>query len=121
MTLNCLACGQILQRVNSNNDDACLPPQESTKPFDNNIQNNNNNMISRKVSGKHNRSWSSGNMAPPQYAVSGPLAKVKAEHHRRTNSEGGVGPRLVRSSGMRRDWSFEDLSVQQKDKGVRCY
>ncbi|ESW06486.1 hypothetical protein PHAVU_010G051800 [Phaseolus vulgaris] len=120
MSLNCLACGPVLQRVNSNNDGACLPPQESTKPFVNNIQNNNSNNMNRKVSSNHNRSWSSGNMEP-QYALSGPLAKVKAEHHRRTNSEGGVGPKLVRSSGMRRDWSFEDLSAQQKDKGVRCY
>jgi len=60
-------------------------------------------------------------MTPPQYANSGPLAKVKAQHHRRSNSESGVEPRLVRSSGMRRDWSFEDLSTQQKDKGVRCH
>jgi len=120
MSLNCLTCGNILQRVKSNNDDACLPPpEESTKPYDNFQTNPNNN--NRKVSSTHNRSWSSGNITPPQFPHSGPLAKVKAEHHRRTNSEGGVGPRLIRSSGMRRDWSFEDLSAQQKDKGVRCY
>ncbi|XP_022642101.1 uncharacterized protein LOC111242557 [Vigna radiata var. radiata] len=106
MSLNCLSCN-ILQRVNSNNIDACLPPEE-----------NNDNNGKKRVS--HNRSLSYGNMAPPQYAHSGPLAKVKAQH-RRTNSDSGVGPRLVRSSGMRRDWSFEDLSLQQKDKGVRCH
>ncbi|KAG5022300.1 hypothetical protein JHK82_018216 [Glycine max] len=104
MSLNCLACGQILQRVNSDRDDECLPPQE-TKTH------------KRKVTIQVDRSWSA-NMTPPKCARSGPLAKVKTqEHHRRTNSEGNVGPRLVRSSGMRRDWSFEDLAGQQ-DKGV---
>ena len=66
------------------------------------------------------RRWSR-NMAPPKCAHSGPLAKVKAEHHRHIHSEGDVGPRLVRSRGMRREWSLEDLAGQQQDKGVRCY
>ncbi|TKY58765.1 hypothetical protein E2542_SST15836 [Spatholobus suberectus] len=100
MSLSCLTCGQILQRVNS--DRECLP---EIKPC-------------RKATMQVDRSWS-GNMTPPQCAR-GAVAKIKTEHHRRTNSEGVVGPRLVRSSGMRRDWSFEDLSGQQ-DKGVRCY
>ncbi|KAL5179537.1 hypothetical protein HKD37_01G000824 [Glycine soja] len=60
-------------------------------------------------------------MTPPKCARSGPLVKVKAEHHRRINSEGDVGPRLVRSNGMRREWSLKDLAGQQQDKGVRCY
>ena len=107
MSFNCLTCGQILQRVNSDRDDECLPPQETKKP-------------NRKVAMQVDRSWSR-NMTPPKYARSGPLVKVKAEHHRRTNSEGDVGPRLVRSSGMRREWSLEDLAGQQQDKGVRCY
>ncbi|BAT96810.1 hypothetical protein LR48_Vigan11g167900 [Vigna angularis] len=141
MSLNCLSCN-ILQRVNSNNNDACLPPEEeSIRSYDNNnsISNNNNisnnNRINNNINdnnrnnnnndnGKkrvsHNRSLSYGNMTPTQYAHSGPLAKIKAQH-RRTNSDSGVGPRLVRSSGMRRDWSFEDLSPQQNDKGVQCY
>ncbi|XP_047160033.1 putative uncharacterized protein DDB_G0283431 [Vigna umbellata] len=142
MSLNCLSCN-ILQRVNSNNNDACLPPEEeSIRSYDNNnsISNNNNisnnNRINNNINnnnrrnnnndnnGKkrvsHNRSLSYGNMTPSQYAHSGPLAKIKAQH-RRTNSDSGVGPRLVRSSGMRRDWSFEDLSPQQNDKGVQCY
>ncbi|WVZ17714.1 hypothetical protein V8G54_010696 [Vigna mungo] len=139
MSLNCLSCN-ILQRVNSNNNDACLPPEEESIRFyddnnnrnnnnrnnnnisnNNNINNNNNNNDNNgKKRVSHNRSLSYGNMTPPQYAHSGPLAKVKAQH-RRTNSDSGVGPRLVRSSGMRRDWSFEDLSPQQNDKGVRCH
>ncbi|KAH1265090.1 hypothetical protein GmHk_01G000852 [Glycine max] len=57
-------------------------------------------------------------MTPPKCARSGPLVKVKAEHHRRINSEGDVGPRLVRSNGMRREWSLKDLAGQQQDKGV---
>ncbi|CAJ1948106.1 unnamed protein product [Sphenostylis stenocarpa] len=113
MSLNCLTCGNILQRVKSGRSDACLPlPEESIKPCYNNENNNNN----RKVSKAPNRSWS-GNMTPPQFEPSGPLAKVKTAHHRRTTSEGGLGPRLVRSSGMRRDWSFEDLADENQDKG----
>ena len=54
-----------------------------------------------KVAMQVDRRWSR-NMAPPKCAHSGPLAKVKAEHHRHINSEGDVGPRLVRSSGIRK-------------------
>ncbi|KAK7386130.1 hypothetical protein VNO78_26116 [Psophocarpus tetragonolobus] len=99
MSLNCLTCGQALQRVNSDRDKP-LPPPEETMPITNN---------KKKVVIQVDRSWS-GNMNPPKYAHSGPLVKVKAEHHRRTNSESDVGPRLIRSSGMRRDWSFENLT-----------
>lgn len=97
MSLNCLTCGQVLQRVNSDRE---YSPEVSIKAC-------------RKVARQHvDRSWS-GNISPPQSSV----AKMKAEH-RRTNSTGDVGPRLLRSSGVRRDWSFEELAAQQ-DKRVR--
>ncbi|KAI9124964.1 hypothetical protein K1719_003580 [Acacia pycnantha] len=49
----------------------------------------------------------------------GPLAKMKGEHHRTGSSVllGSTKPRLVRSPGMRRDWSFEDLS-DKTEEGV---
>ncbi|XP_061338961.1 uncharacterized protein LOC133285705 [Gastrolobium bilobum] len=100
MSLNCLTCGQILQRENSGRE--YLPEIK---------------VSSRKVTLQVDRSWS-GNISPPECAH-GAVAKIKTEH-RRTNSDGNVGPRLVRSSGMRRDWSFEDLKGEQ-DKEVRCY
>lgn len=108
MSLNCLTCGgQVLQRENSERE------------YFTEIK------VSRKVPNiKVGRTWS-GNISPPQCAAAtggGAVAKIKKEHHRRTNSAGNVGPRLVRSSGMRRDWSFEDLNVGQQEKGaVRCY
>ncbi|PIA39957.1 hypothetical protein AQUCO_02600420v1 [Aquilegia coerulea] len=66
------------------------------------------------------RNWS-GNLSPPRYkkirndsAI--PINKSGSmKGHRRVQSmavtsyEGACSPRLVRSGGMRRDWSFEDL------------
>ncbi|XP_020206973.1 uncharacterized protein LOC109792007 [Cajanus cajan] len=91
MSLNCLTCGHIFQRVDSERES--LPEMKA----------------SRKVSKHVDRNWS-GNINPPQHG-GGDVAKIKAEHHRRANSEGDLGPRLVRSRGMRRDWTFEDLKT----------
>ncbi|CAK7356142.1 unnamed protein product [Dovyalis caffra] len=69
---------------------------------------------------KEERSWS-GNLSLPCYGEMGrnstavAARKVIKKEPRRLNSTGGVAfkgceePKLVRSSGMRRDWSFEDL------------
>nr|XP_016457856.1 PREDICTED: uncharacterized protein LOC107781636 [Nicotiana tabacum] len=64
-------------------------------------------------------SWS-GNFAPrPEnmaHSPRGPVNKVKKGSRRLHNSGPvefpGGSPRLVRSPGMRRDWSFEDLQRQ---------
>lgn len=60
-----------------------------------------------------------------------PSKKMKKGGHRRLNTiattYGAVGfeadvdgePRLVRSSGMRRDWSFEDLRAEREEKMMR--
>ncbi|MED6133010.1 hypothetical protein PIB30_024384 [Stylosanthes scabra] len=103
MSLSCLTCGQILQRVDSRRDDYL--PENNAASF-------------RKSSRQVERTWS-GNIAPPQ-KLGGAIAKIKAEHHR-SNSAGDVGPRLVRSSGVRRDWNFEDLNDQQQEKRPRIY
>ncbi|XLU40943.1 hypothetical protein S245_035757, partial [Arachis hypogaea] len=103
MSFSCLTCGQILQRVNSERDDYYLPE---------------NNASFRKPSRQVERTWS-GNISPPQ-KLGGAMAKIKAEH-RRANSASDAGPRLVRSSGMRRDWNFEDLNDQQQEKRIRIY
>ncbi|KAK7317783.1 hypothetical protein RJT34_02305 [Clitoria ternatea] len=93
--MNCLTCGQMLQRVNS--EEFLL----EIKPY-------------KKSHILVDRSWS-GNLSPPKgrgdppRRSGGAVSKIKTEHHRRTNSEGDVGPRLARSSGMRREWSFQDL------------
>ncbi|MCL7049855.1 hypothetical protein MKW94_002726 [Papaver nudicaule] len=69
------------------------------------------------------RSWS-GNLTPPPYEQIGngssvPTSKGRRGHHRRIHSTGILAfegrngesgePRLMRSCGMRRDWSFENL------------
>ncbi|XP_004509725.1 uncharacterized protein [Cicer arietinum] len=106
MSLNCLTCGQALQRENSEREN--LPEIIEVKT------------CTRKVRIQIDRSWS-GNLSPPQCESSGgAVDKIKTEH-RRTQSEGNVGPRLLRSSGMRRDWCLEDLIGQQDKIGVRCY
>ena len=56
----------------------------------------------------------------------GAVAKVKADHRRNYSTgdvpypSGSAGPKLVRSSGMRRNWSFEDVAETQ-DQGVSCH
>ncbi|KAK7361026.1 hypothetical protein VNO77_03050 [Canavalia gladiata] len=100
MSLNCLTCGQVLQRVKS--DKESLPETKSSR---------------RKAPLQVDRTWS-GNISPSQSQYAGgAVAKIKTEH-RRTNSAGDVGPRLLRSSGKRRDWSYEDLFGKQD---IRCY
>ncbi|KAL9666407.1 hypothetical protein QQ045_000738 [Rhodiola kirilowii] len=75
---------------------------------------------------KVERSWS-GDMTRARYEQvmedkaeeSVRKATKKKGHHRRCQSELGadVAPKLVRSSGMRRDWSFEDLRNKIRNVG----
>ncbi|KAK2662508.1 hypothetical protein Ddye_001082 [Dipteronia dyeriana] len=66
---------------------------------------------------KAERSWS-GNLAPPPpppYEQIRNASTNRKKNCRRFHSTGAVydgadEPRLVRSAGMRRDWSFEDLA-----------
>ncbi|XP_022923493.1 uncharacterized protein LOC111431168 [Cucurbita moschata] len=92
MTLNCLSC-QLLQRTDSERDP---DPQHQ-----------NYYSVQIEPSG---RSWSAlpEDQAPPvaprRLHSSGPI------------SLGSKEPKLVRSSGMRRDWSFEDLRAIREEK-----
>lgn len=116
MTLNCLTC-QSLQRTNSDKEYG------------------NGGPIKKLCCIKVERSWS-GNLTPPPYeqirnGAHGSMvvtAKKKVKkNHRRLNSTGAVAfttntePKLVRSVGMRRDWSFEDLRQRNNEtrKGAR--
>ncbi|GFS32574.1 hypothetical protein Acr_00g0023280 [Actinidia rufa] len=71
---------------------------------------------------KVDRNWS-GNLVPRPYEKMRNELKEKptrAGHHR-LHSISGLGeyedgPRLVRSCGMRRDWSFEDLRKRRDEK-----
>ncbi|KAJ0052469.1 hypothetical protein Pint_03435 [Pistacia integerrima] len=73
---------------------------------------------------KVERSWSGPLASPPYEQIREPVTsqsmqlvssnKVKKGHRRYKSTsvvafEENTEPRLVRSSGMRRDWSFEDL------------
>ncbi|KAE9607868.1 hypothetical protein Lal_00040010 [Lupinus albus] len=108
MSLNCLTCGNALQRVKSDKEYA--PENKGSMKMKMNIE----------------RMWS-GNISETttQHVVlgGGSVSKIKKEHHhrmRRSNSTGNnVGPRLVRSSGMRRDWSLEDLLNGHQNKRTK--
>nr|DAD24050.1 TPA_asm: hypothetical protein HUJ06_025513 [Nelumbo nucifera] len=77
------------------------------------------------------RSWS-GSLTPPPYnkimRSESPteMKNNRKKGHRRIHSTGAVAfgmetgtgePRLLRSGGMRRDWSFEDLTQTRIDEG----
>ncbi|CAK8561750.1 unnamed protein product [Lathyrus sativus] len=105
MSLNCLTCGHILKRDNSDRENNFLEIEKS---------------YTKKTRLYVDRSWS-GNIAPPQSKGGGGgvvVDNTKPEF-RRANSAGNVGPRLLRSSGMRRDWRLEEL-IGQQENGVRC-
>ncbi|KAL6979864.1 hypothetical protein U1Q18_021522 [Sarracenia purpurea var. burkii] len=106
MSLNCLTC-QALRRIDSDKElrEGLLV---ETRHF------------MSALRSKVERSWS-GNLVPKPYHktrnddhhVEETGAAAKTGHHRVHSVSGpasyGGGPRLVRSCGMRRDWSFENL------------
>ncbi|KAG6596735.1 hypothetical protein SDJN02_09452, partial [Cucurbita argyrosperma subsp. argyrosperma] len=110
MSLNCLSCQLFLQRSDSDKD------LEQHEYFTDQAK-------------SPDRSWS-GNLSfrPPTRQNSDGFRvrtenKVAPMGHRRLHSTGAVAfggpgkePRLIRSAGMRRDWSFEDLRAIREDK-----
>ncbi|RDY10295.1 hypothetical protein CR513_05206, partial [Mucuna pruriens] len=109
MSLNCLTCCQMLERTDS---------------YGELFENKKLKEICKQV----DRSWS-GNLSSstPQCDLpkpAGPLAKIKTDHRRNYStsdvpySPGSSGPKLMRSSGMRRNWSFEDLPAEKQDRRV---
>ncbi|PRQ18770.1 hypothetical protein RchiOBHm_Chr7g0209741 [Rosa chinensis] len=127
MSLNCLTC-QVLQRTDSSGSERNYKQGKARKA------------CNRKLCCVNmDRSWS-GNLTPPPYYEtidrSAPLLgengkkKKNAQKagHRRLCSTGGVAyegstePKLVRSAGMRRDWSFENLGrLRKESKGRNLY
>ncbi|XP_034675150.1 uncharacterized protein LOC117906277 [Vitis riparia] len=101
MTLNCLNCGPALQRTDS----------DTQKRYEDRSR----LRLCRGVE----RSWS-GNLAPPPSpygSMRHGSAKKAGKGHRRLNSV-GEEPKLIRSGGMRRDWSFEDLRQRRDEKRI---
>lgn len=119
MSLNCLSC-QVLQRTNSDCErDYCAEKYSYEKFLRSNVE----------------RSWSGNLMASPpckekrksSRSMMAVAQKVKKLGHRRMHSTGAIAfegttePRLVRSCGMRRDWSFKNLSQMDEKKGKIIY
>ncbi|XP_010516694.1 PREDICTED: uncharacterized protein LOC104792275 [Camelina sativa] len=97
MSLNCLAC-HILQRTDSDRDigsrkDSNLNESFATSRYEKMRRNRSSLPVPRRVNKGHRRLYSA------EMVVYGDLDE----------------PKLVRSSGIRRDWSFEDLK-KQKDQ-----
>ncbi|KAK4364623.1 hypothetical protein RND71_015981 [Anisodus tanguticus] len=112
MNLSCLPC-QVLRRTDSDNE-----PRERFNDVDNNSQEMSNFSL---CLGRVDRTWS-GNLAPNSgYENMMTRTSNNGSHHLRQNNGGSpmefpsVTPRLQRSPGMRRDWSFEDLCCQMND------
>lgn len=119
MSLSCLTC-QVLERTNSNCERDYGAEMYSYK-----------RLFRLEV---HQRSWS-GNLGQPTSnddettSESMVVARKKGKklRHRRLHStgalacEGTAEPRLVRSCGMRRDWSFENLREREENKKGRIY
>ncbi|KAK9274480.1 hypothetical protein L1049_021728 [Liquidambar formosana] len=120
MTLNCLA-RQVFERTDSNSGMRCHKQDK-----------NHHRLCCMMI----DRSWS-GNLTPPRRykqmrsteKVMMWAKKVEEDQYRWLHGTGGViginaradEPRLVRSCGMRRDWSLEDLRQirDTKRKGGR--
>ncbi|XP_020218074.1 uncharacterized protein LOC109801424 [Cajanus cajan] len=112
MSLNCLTCSQLLQRTDSFGE---LFAEKEYKDICKQVQ--------------VDRRWPE-NMAssPPKrdFPKSAAVTKIKAEHRRNYStgdvpySPGSQGPKLKRSSGMRRNWSFEDLP-ETKGQRLGCH
>ncbi|MCD9644594.1 hypothetical protein HAX54_032948 [Datura stramonium] len=112
MNLSCLTC-QVLRRTDSDNEQ-----RGRYNDVDNNSQEMSNfGLCLVRV----DRSWS-GNLAPNSGYENMMTRTSNNRGHRLQNSGGGgpmefpsVTPRLQRSPGMRRDWSFEDLCRQMNE------
>ncbi|KAG5589367.1 hypothetical protein H5410_039881 [Solanum commersonii] len=106
MTLNCLTC-QVLKRTDSH--------EELRKKFKNVDEKSN----FRLFSGGIERNWSGNLVQKPRFEKTRARTLVGQETNakkgsRRVHNSGPIefmtdSPRLARSPGMRRDWSFEDL------------
>ncbi|VVB08184.1 unnamed protein product [Arabis nemorensis] len=125
MSLNCLSC-KALPRTDSNKEvDISGPGPPPAVEI--------NHVIGKTCGANHHvggRNWS-GNLSPRIYdkigrsgsSLAQKMKKVKKIHHIRLSgpvigsspSNGPIfpeQPKLVRSSGMRRNWSFENLRDQ---------
>ncbi|KAI9111702.1 hypothetical protein K1719_017392 [Acacia pycnantha] len=115
MSLNCLAC-------------TLIPRTDSYRE---------NNLPERvtKLRALVARSWS-GVMDPPDDShqqchdqtrkTRGSSAKIKPDHRRvhsasDASCSGSLEPRLVRSCGVRRNWTFEDLTPEDMDNRVEIH
>ncbi|QCD90773.1 uncharacterized protein LOC114166390 [Vigna unguiculata] len=127
MSLNCLTCSQFLQRTDS--FDELFPekffPEKEYKEYKEHKE-------SKETCKEVDRSWSNKKLPSspkrelPKHELPkvGAVAKLKGDH-RRNYSTGDVpyppgtsGPKLMRSSGMRRNWTFEDLA-EKPEHSVR--
>ncbi|XP_054823699.1 uncharacterized protein LOC129321812 [Prosopis cineraria] len=107
MNLSCLTCSQVLEKTDSYREYA------SEKASLRNVRRT-----------PVERTWSGNIAREDQGQTRGLLVKIKREHRRAHSTgsaalPGSVEPRLVRSPGIRRDWSFEDLAGKDEE-GVMC-
>ncbi|KAL9328502.1 hypothetical protein ACSQ67_003505 [Phaseolus vulgaris] len=113
MSLNCLTCSQLLQRTDSFGE---LFAENEFKEI-------------KEICKQVDRSWSSNKLpATPKRELPkvSTVAKLKGDHRRNYSTgdvpyPGSSGPKLLRSSGMRRNWSFEDVTETQEQQSMRFH
>ncbi|XP_014519705.2 uncharacterized protein LOC106776749 [Vigna radiata var. radiata] len=121
MSLNCLTCSPLLPRTDSFEE---LFPEKEYKEHKE-YKEYKEHKESKQIKEAYNqvdRSWSNNKLPSSlkrDLPKVGAVAKLKGDH-RRNYSTGDVpypgpsGPKLMRSSGMRRNWSLEDLTEKQE-------
>uniref|UniRef100_A0A803L604 Uncharacterized protein n=1 Tax=Chenopodium quinoa TaxID=63459 RepID=A0A803L604_CHEQI len=123
MSLNCC---HVLHRTDSDQD---LSKRLISHDDKSSTPKNISSLFSHKILAE--RSWSGKLMASPREKkvksmVGGATPKKFKAHHRRYGSTGALSyggegddltnePKLVRSGGLRRDWSLEDLEAELRD------
>ncbi|KAJ8774465.1 hypothetical protein K2173_016911 [Erythroxylum novogranatense] len=118
MSFNCLTC-QVLQRTDSEKE---YLPEIADKKF-RHIKVVRNWSGNINPTNEHNGAVGIGvSVGTSSFKI--PSRKAKTENHRRLCSTGAINfkingePKLVRSSGMRREWSFEDLKRRAAAKRI---
>ena len=140
MALNCLPCSQILEKTNSyreyysekpdiENNARCTRVERTSLEEIIDWEDEDKDQREReqswvKFKREHRRAQSmTFSVLPVIGEESSP--KIKREHRRAHSMAfaalpGCIEPRLVRSPGMRRDWSLEDLACKKNEEKAMC-
>ncbi|KAG2376703.1 uncharacterized protein HKW66_Vig0243330 [Vigna angularis] len=118
MSLNCLTCSPLLPRTDSFEE---LFPEKEYKEHKEYKEYKEHKEI-KETWNQVDRSWSNNKLPSAlkrELPKVGAVGKLKGDHRRNYSTgdvpyPGASEPKLMRSSGMRRNWSLEDLTEKQE-------